>query len=250
MSEPRGLIAYKAQIQQQRMPVYRRFIQWMWRGVVVGLLTMTGLLLYINFTAIPSFRELEDPKAALSTELLGDNGEVLDRFFVENRVTVTYDQINPWLIKALIATEDERFMRHAGVDGRAVMRVVFRTILMRDQSAGGGSTITQQLAKNLYSDRDFKGLNKVQKLFALMYRKLREWITAVKLERSYTKEEILAIYLNQFNFINDAYGIQSAAEVYFGKDQKKPEHRGSSHADRHAEKPVLLQPHALHRALL
>lgn len=220
MSEPRGLIAYKAQIQQQRMPAYRRIIQWTWRVVAVGLLAVTSLLLYINFTAIPSFRELEDPKAALATELLGDNGEILDRFFVENRVPVPYEEINPWLVKALIATEDERFMRHAGVDGRAVMRVVFRTILMRDQSAGGGSTITQQLAKNLYSDREFKGMTKVQKLFALMYRKLREWITAVKLERSYTKEEILAIYLNQFNFINDAYGIQSAAEVYFGKNQK------------------------------
>ena len=113
------------------------------------------------------------------------------------------------------------FREHSGIDPKGGARLICRTILMSDQSAGGGSTITQQLAKMLYSDRDFSGMGKVQKTVKLIYMKLREWITAVKLERSYTKEEILAMYLNQFNFINNAYGIHAASEVYFGKDQKK-----------------------------
>lgn len=219
--EPRHLIHYKAQLQDKRMPVYKKIIRWTWRllGVAVALV-LIGLLM-INFMAIPSFRELEDPNSAVASEVLANNGEVLGRYFIENRVPVSYDELNPWLVKALIATEDERFRNHSGVDMRAVGRVAIRTVLMRDQSAGGGSTITQQLAKMLYSDRNFKGMSKGERLLTLFYWKIREWITAVKLERSYTKEEIIAMYLNQFNFINNSYGIQAASEVYFGKPQDK-----------------------------
>lgn len=221
MTEPQHLISIKAALQEKRAPLYRTIIRWTWRLLIGGLAAILILFLSINFTAIPSFRELEDPSSALASEVLANNNEVLGRYFTENRVPVAYEDLNPYLVNALISTEDERFREHCGIDARAVGRVAFRTILLRDQSAGGGSTLTQQLAKMLYSDRNFQGMNKIEKLFALIYRKLREWITAVKLERSYTKEEILAMYLNQFNFINNAYGVHAAAEVYFGKDQSQ-----------------------------
>lgn len=201
------------------MPAYRKILRWIWRLATLAVVSVLTVFLVINFTAIPSFRELENPNSALASEVLANNGEVLGRYFIENRVPVSYEDLSPHLVNALIATEDERFREHSGVDARAVARVVIRTILLRDQSAGGGSTITQQLAKNLYSDRNFADMSKVEKLFALMYRKLREWITAIKIEKSYTKEEILAMYLNQVNFVNNAFGIRAAAEVYFGKTQ-------------------------------
>lgn len=219
MYEPQHLITIKAALQEKREPLYRTIIRWTWRLMAAGMAAVAILFLSINFTAIPSFRELEDPSQSLASEVLANNGEVLGRYFTENRVPVAYEDLSPHLVNALISTEDERFREHCGIDAKAVARVMFRTILMRDQSAGGGSTITQQLAKMLYSDRDFSGLGKFQKTIKLIYMKLREWITAVKLERSYTKEEILAMYLNQFNFINNAYGIHAAAEVYFGKNQ-------------------------------
>lgn len=219
--EPQRLIAFKAALQQQRMPIYRKIMRWLWILTLGGFAAAILFLVVISLTAIPSFQELENPRSALASEVLAANGEVLGRYFVENRVPVTYDELSPYLVQALIATEDERFREHSGIDARAVARVLVRTVLLRDQSAGGGSTITQQLAKNLYSDRNFTGMSSVQKAGALIYRKLREWITAVKLEKRYTKEEIIAMYLNQVDFVNNAYGIHAAAEVYFGTTPKK-----------------------------
>lgn len=220
-SEPQRLIAFKAALQRQRMPIYRKIMRWLWRLTLGGFAAAILFLVVISLTAIPSFQELENPRSALASEVLAANGEVLGRYFVENRVPVTYDELSPYLVQALIATEDERFREHSGIDARAVARVLVRTVLLRDQSAGGGSTITQQLAKNLYSDRNFAGMSGVEKAAALIYRKLREWITAVKLEKRYTKEEIIAMYLNQVDFVNNAYGIHAAAEVYFGTTPKK-----------------------------
>ncbi len=216
--EPKSLLSLKAQLQAQRMPRYRKIIRWTWILLYGGLGAVAALFLLINFTAIPSFRELENPNSALASEVLANNNEVLGRYFIENRVPATFDELSPWLEKALVSTEDERFYDHCGIDVRAIARVVVRTILLGDESAGGGSTITQQLAKMLYSDRDFSGMNKVEKTVALLYRKLREWITAVKLEKSYTKQEIIAMYLNQVNFVNNAYGIRAASEIYFGSE--------------------------------
>lgn len=225
MSEPQRLIHLKAALQEKRQPQYETIIRWTWRLLISGIIAGIAFFVAVSLIAIPSFRELEDPASAIASEVLANNGEVLGRYFTENRVPVPYEELNSWLPKALVATEDERFYEHCGIDAQAIARVIVRTILLRDQSAGGGSTITQQLAKMLYSDRNFQDMNIVEKTFALMYRKFREWITAVKLERSYTKEEILAMYLNQFNYINNAYGIHAASEVYFGKNQKllKPE---------------------------
>jgi penicillin-binding protein 1A len=218
--EPQHLISLKASLQEKRMPLYRRVVRWSWCLLLGGAAAVLLLFVTISMTAIPSFRELEDPSSAVASEVLASNNEVLGRFFVENRVPVSYEDLSPHLVSALISTEDERFREHCGIDGRAVGRVVFRTVLLRDQSAGGGSTITQQLAKMLYSDRNFEGMGKLEKTFKLIYIKLREWITAVKLERAYTKEEILSMYLNKAEFVNNAYGIHAAAEVYFNKDQE------------------------------
>ena len=220
MQEPQHLISLKAALQGKRMPLYRKIVRWGWRIFLGGAATVLLLFLIISMMAIPSFRELEDPSSAVASEVLGSNNDLLGRFFVENRVPVPYEDLSPHLVTALISTEDERFREHCGIDGRAVARVVLRTVLMGDHSAGGGSTVTQQLAKMLYSDRDFEGMGKMEKFVKLVYIKLREWITAVKLERAYTKEEIISMYLNQFNFINNAYGIHAAAEVYFNKDQE------------------------------
>ena len=213
MSEPQRLIHLKAALQEKRQPQYETIIRWTWRLLISGIIAGIAFFVAVSLIAIPSFRELEDPASAIASEVLANNGEVLGRYFTENRVPVPYEELNSWLPKALVATEDERFYEHCGIDAQAIARVIVRTILLRDQSAGGGSTITQQLAKMLYSDRNFQDMNIVEKTFALMYRKFREWITAVKLERSYTKEEILAMYLNQFNYINNAYGIHAASEV-------------------------------------
>jgi len=221
LQEPQSLITFKAALQRQRMPIYRRIVRWMWWGMLGSFAAVVAILVFISLTAIPSFQELENPRSALASEVIAENGEVLGRYFVENRVPVTYDELSPYLVQALIATEDERFFRHSGIDARAVARVLVRTVLLRDLSAGGGSTLTQQLAKNLYSDRNFSGMNPIEKFFALIYRKVREWITAVKLEKRYTKEEIIAMYLNQVDFVNNAYGIRAAAEVYFGTTPKK-----------------------------
>lgn len=138
MAEPQHLIHIKAALQVKRMPLYEKIIRWTWR-VLIGGMTMVALIfLAINFTAIPSFRELEDPKFALASEVLAKNKEVLGRFFIENRVPVRYEDLSPHLVNALISTEDSRFREHCGIDARALARVVFRTLLMADQSSGGG----------------------------------------------------------------------------------------------------------------
>lgn len=178
----------------------------------MGLATIIGIFVFLSFQDLPSFEELESPKSNLASEVYAVDGSVLGRYYVENRVPVTYQQLSPHLVKAFIATEDERFYQHSGVDGEALARVFFKTFLMGKKSAGGASTITQQLAKMLFTEKPGSGLERV-------VQKLKEWIIAVKLERAYTKEEIMSMYLNKFNFINGAYGIKAASEIYFGKTQ-------------------------------
>jgi penicillin-binding protein 1A len=221
MHEPQSLLSLKAQLQERRKPLYQKIVRWMWIGVYSSLTAIIVLFLTINFTGIPSFRELEDPQSSLASEVLANNGDLLGRYFLQNRVPVGFNELSPWLEKALVSTEDERYYEHCGIDMKAIGRVAIRTVLLRDEGAGGGSTITQQLAKMLYSDRDFKGMNKIERVFALIHRKLREWITAVKLERSYTKHEIIAMYLNQVDYVNNAYGIRAASEIYFGTTPDK-----------------------------
>ena len=162
---------------------------------------------YIGF--MPTFEELENPENILASEVISSDGKVLGKYFhEENRTYIDYDEIPQSLINALVSTEDVRYFRHSGIDFRGLIRVV-KGILTGDNNSGGGSTISQQLAKMLFPREEFT--NK----FALVVRKFREWIIAIKLERSYTKEEIITMYLNKYDFLNNAVGIKSAAHVYF-----------------------------------
>ncbi len=164
---------------------------------------------------MPAIEELKNPKDRFASVVYSSDGEELGRYFsgTGNRVYADYDDISQHVIDALIATEDSRFEEHSGIDVKALGRVAVKTLLMGQKNAGGGSTITQQLAKQLYSPSSS----------GLMQRALQkpiEWMIAVKLERFYSKDEIIKMYLNQFDFLYNAVGIKSAAYVYFGKDPK------------------------------
>jgi penicillin-binding protein 1A len=194
-------------------------IQWIWRLFFGFICALILWFIYLSFQDLPSFDDLENPSNKQASQVFDGNGADIGRYYIENRVPVRYEELSPNLVNALIATEDIRFKRHSGIDFIALGRVAVKTVFMGDTGSGGGSTITQQLAKLLYSDRDFSGMGKLRKAFSLVSIKMKEWITAVKLERAYTKEEIISMYLNHFNFINGAYGIKAASEIYFGVGQ-------------------------------
>ncbi len=208
----------RKELYNKRMPIYRKIIRTLWALILLGIIGVFVLFFTLS-KSIPSFEELENPVNDYASEVFAANGQVLGRYYIEDRIPVSFNELSPYLEQALVATEDERFYKHSGIDIEGLGRVLVKTVLLQQRNAGGGSTITQQLAKLLYSDRNFKGMNKLQKIKALFTKKFREWITAIKLEKSYTKHEIIAMYLNQFNFINGAYGIKAASEIYFGKSQ-------------------------------
>ena len=188
--------------------------------VAVALVGCVMLFFFtLSFQGLPDFKQLENPDFELATQVIDIKGREIGRYYTQNRLPVDYNHLNPHLIDALVATEDVRFFSHSGVDIKALSRVLMGVITF-NTSKGGGSTITQQLSKLLFDRPDFTGMGKVKKTWTLMITKFKEWITAVKLERQYTKQEILAMYLNKFNFIYGAYGISAAAEIYFGKNQK------------------------------
>lgn len=158
---------------------------------------------------MPTFEELENPKSNLASEIFSADSVLLGTFYIHNRSNVSYDEISPNTVEALLATEDIRYYHHSGVDIRSLFRVIVRNILGGRRSAGGGSTLSQQLAKNLFPREQDPSLIK----FAVI--KFKEWVTAAKLERNYTKDEIIAMYLNTVDFGSHAFGIKSAAKTYF-----------------------------------
>ena len=161
------------------------------------------------FGKMPSFDELENPDTNIATEIISSDGKTIGKFYKENRTPVKYEDLPAHLVKALVATEDERFYEHSGIDARGTLRAV--SSLGR---SGGASTITQQLAKNLFHGEGSKFLP-----FRII-QKCKEWIIATKLERQYTKQEIIALYLNKVDFVNGAVGIRSAAKIYMNKEPK------------------------------
>ena len=196
----------------------KKIVFWFWFILVTPFVLMFGLLASVwYFAEIPSFEELEHPNNNLATQIISSDGVVLSTFHIENRTYVAYEDISPNVIQAAISTEDIRFYRHCGIDFKGLGRVLFKTLLMRDSSQGGGSTITQQLAKTLYPREENVGSNKIKKAGKMVWVKLKEWITAVKLERNYTKDEIVAMYLNSIFFGSSAYGIKAASETFFSK---------------------------------
>ena len=200
----------------------KKVIKWFWLLFSAAVLFVVGLLGMVwAFADIPSFKELEDPDSKLATQVIAEEGEILTTFHIENRSYVTFDELSPNLVNAAVATEDLRFYSHSGIDFRSLARVIFKTLLGGDSSQGGGSTLTQQLAKTLYPRQDVSsripGVSKLK----MVWIKLKEWVTAVKLERSYTKEEIMTMYMNQVFFGSNAYGIKAASQTFFGKSPKE-----------------------------
>ena len=164
---------------------------------------------------MPDIEDLQNPISRFATQVYSSDGKVLGTWNLnkENRIVIPYKKMSPYLIKALVATEDERFYEHSGIDFRALGRAIVKRGLLGQTNAGGGSTITQQLAKQLYSEKASSTLER-------LLQKPIEWVIAVKLERNYTKEEIIALYLNYFDFLHNAVGIKTAANTYFNKEPR------------------------------
>src|SRR6516162_2956612 len=180
-----------------------------WKLFFGGLVAFFILLLFVFlFGNLPSLKELENPSIMLASEVYADDGTLMGKYYKDksNRSNVEYKDISKNAINALLATEDKRFYEHSGIDGWGVMRAIIK--LGRD---GGGSTITQQLAKYMLGQGSH---NK----FLRMIEKLKEWITAIRLERNFTKEEILALYLNAVPFGDNVYGIRNASRTFFQKE--------------------------------
>ena len=178
-----------------------------------------ALLLVSLFTHIPSFEELEDPRSNLATQILAEDGEVLTTYHIENRSYVSFDDLSQGLKDAIVATEDARFYSHSGIDFKSLARVGVKSLLLGNRrGGGGGSPLSQQLAKSLFPRDTAKSKIPGARSFMLGVNKLKEWITAVKLERNYTKQEILSMYMNAVFFGSNAYGIKAAANTFFAKE--------------------------------
>lgn len=159
------------------------------------------------FGEMPSFDELENPNSNIASEIISSDGKTIGKFAIQNRIPVKFKDLPDDLVNALVSTEDERFYEHSGIDPKGTLRAVLKL-----GSKGGASTITQQLAKNL-----FHGADGSKNIVVRVVQKVKEWIIAVRLERQYTKQEIIAMYLNQVDFVNNAIGISSASKIYFNK---------------------------------
>ena len=191
---------------------FKKYIKPFWTLFLVGFTTILLIFLFASwgvFGELPTFEELENPEKNLATEVISSDGVTLGKYAFKNRTPVGFKDLSDNIVKALIATEDERFYNHSGIDFRGTARAI-----VKFGKGGGASTITQQLAKNLFTKRASSNT------FKRLTQKVKEWIVAIKLERQYTKDEIIAMYLNTQEFLFNAIGIRSAARIYFGKEPK------------------------------
>lgn len=199
---------------QHNQPSKKKWIATMWLLFIVVPFLIFFLVMWaaktgsLGFDPLPSLEELENPKSNLASEIFTADGKMIGKYFKENRTNIKYEELSPYLVDALIATEDERFRSHSGIDFRGLMRAVVNM-----GAAGGASTITQQLAKMMFNEPAQSTLERIKQ-------KLQEWILAVELEKRYTKNEIIVMYYNKFDFIYNAVGIKSASHVYFNKEPK------------------------------
>lgn len=203
-------MARKAKNKDKKSGSWIKYI-WMLFALGVALIALIFILIANGVIGyLPEIEELQNPKNKYASEVYTSDGEIIGRYYYgkDNRVAVSYDQISPNVIDALISTEDIRFYEHSGIDFRSLFRSIIYRGILGNKGAGGGSTITQQLAKLLYSPT-------AESTFQRALQKPIEWVIAVQLERYYTKEEIITMYLNQFDFLNNAVGIKSAASIYF-----------------------------------
>jgi penicillin-binding protein 1A len=188
---------------------FKKYIKSFWILVISGVLTLFLVFFITSLGDLPTFEELENPQTNLATEVISADGVTIGKYATENRTPIHYKELPQNLVNALIATEDERFYEHSGIDFRGTARAVLKP------GSGGASTITQQLAKMLFTGRASKNIA------MRVLQKVKEWIVATKLERQYTKQEIIAMYLNKYDFLNQAVGIRSASRIYFGKEPKE-----------------------------
>lgn len=197
----------------KKKPSFKKYIIWFW-GLFFGGISLVVLLFLLASWGVlgemPTFEELENPETNLATEVISTDGKTLGKYFKENRTPIKYEDLPENLINALVATEDERFYQHSGIDARGTLRAV---VFLGSQ--GGASTITQQLAKQLFTKI------RSDNLAEAIIQKIKEWVIAVRLEEQYTKQEIITMYLNKFDFIYGAVGIRSAARIYFDKEPKE-----------------------------
>lgn len=197
---------------------FDKYVKRFWRiyiSLILFLIVFFSCISLGLFGFMPSFEELENPKSSIASEVYTADSVLLGKYFIQNRSNSKYSELSEDVVNTLIATEDSRFKSHSGVDVRSITRVIFKNFLGGRRSAGGGSTISQQLAKNLFPRSQNPNFIKI------VFIKFKEWITAIKLERNYTKEEILAMYLNTVDFGSQSFGIKSAAKTYFGKVPNK-----------------------------
>jgi len=197
----------------------KKIVKGLWIAFGSFIVAITIIFLLISMGVIgymPAIEDLQNPIDKYASQVYSADGQMLGTYSQakNNRIYSDYDDLSPYLTQALVANEDARYYMHSGIDAYALGRAVFKRILFLDSGVGGGSTITQQLAKQLYSPRTTSLIDRA-------LQKPIEWVIAVKLERYYTKEEIINLYLNQFDFLNNAVGIQSAAKVYFNKTPKE-----------------------------
>ena len=197
---------------KKKVKNFRKYIIWFW-GISLGTFSLV-ILLFLSASwgglgALPTFEELENPENNLATEVISSDGKTLGKYATENRTPIKFKDLPQNIIEALVATEDERFYEHSGIDFRGTTRAVLKP------GSGGASTITQQLARMLFTGQ--KSRNKIKRVL----QKVKEWVVATKLERQYTKHEIITMYLNKYDFLNQAVGIRSAARIYFGKEPKE-----------------------------
>ena len=189
------------------------YIKWFWILILAGTASIILMFLLASwgvFGSLPTFEELENPEKNLASEVISLDGKTLGKYFKENRTPVKFKDLPKNLVNALVSTEDERFYKHSGIDFKATLRAIVK--LGKD---GGGSTITQQLAKLLFTGEGSKNLPE------RILQKFKEYVIAVRLERQYTKQEIVTMYLNKYDFLNQAVGIRSASRIYFGKEPKE-----------------------------
>ena len=195
--------------------IHTWLIRLFWLGILSPILGIACGVWFASmgwFGPLPSFEELENPQQNLATEIYASDGVLLGKFFYENRSPVTYDQLSPHLVNALISTEDERFRAHSAIDAKSLARAIVGALT--GKSAGGGSTITQQLSKMLFTNVSRSKIERVKQKF-------KEWVISVRLERNFTKDEILTMYFNKFDFLYLAVGVKSAAKIYFNTTPDK-----------------------------
>lgn len=214
-----------------------KFVKLTWLiiwGPFLFLFILVSFISFELFFDLPSVEELQNPKSNLATVIYSSDLKTLGKYYSENRVNVKYYELDKDLVDALIATEDVRFRDHSGVDARALGRAIFGAV-RGSSSSGGGSTLSQQLAKMMFPRQK---LNK----FSMVIRKMKEWVIAARLEKNYTKDEILTLYLNKFDFLNQAVGIKSAAQIYFNRSQDSLEIQQAAMLIGMAKNPSLFNP--------